>query len=88
MLLGVAFIPVGLALTFRGVYATGWPVYGTLTPPCLFGAGVDRERNQERWTPIVEDADQISGSRDYSTRRRICSSRRVRMTCRQTDGDS
>ncbi len=37
LLLGVALIPVGLALILGGVYATGWLVYGTLTPPYLFG---------------------------------------------------
>ena len=37
VLLGVALIPVGLALTLGGVYATGWLVYRTLTPPYLFG---------------------------------------------------
>jgi hypothetical protein len=35
--LGVALIPVGLAFVLGGVYATGWLVYGTLTPPYLFG---------------------------------------------------
>jgi membrane protease YdiL (CAAX protease family) len=37
LLLGFALIPVGLALILGGVYATGWLVYGTLTPPYLFG---------------------------------------------------
>jgi membrane protease YdiL (CAAX protease family) len=37
LLLGLALIPVGLALILGGVYATGWLVYGTLTPPYLFG---------------------------------------------------
>jgi hypothetical protein len=37
LLLGVALVPVGLALILGGVYATGWLVYGTLTPPYLFG---------------------------------------------------
>ena len=37
VLLGFALIPVGLALILGGVYAAGWLVYGTLTPPYLFG---------------------------------------------------
>ena len=37
LLLGVALIPVGVALILGGIYATGWVVYGTLTPPYLFG---------------------------------------------------
>jgi membrane protease YdiL (CAAX protease family) len=37
LLLGLALVPVGLALILSGVYATGWLVYGTLTPPYLFG---------------------------------------------------
>jgi membrane protease YdiL (CAAX protease family) len=37
LLLGFALIPVGLALILTGVYATGWLVYGSLTPPYLFG---------------------------------------------------
>jgi membrane protease YdiL (CAAX protease family) len=37
LLLGLALIPVGLALILGGVYATGWLVYGTLAPPYLFG---------------------------------------------------
>ena len=37
VLLGVALIPVGLALTLGGVYATGWLVYRTLTPPYSSG---------------------------------------------------
>jgi uncharacterized protein len=36
-LLGFALIPVSLAFILGGVYAAGWLVYGTLTPPCLFG---------------------------------------------------
>jgi membrane protease YdiL (CAAX protease family) len=36
-LIGLALIPIGLALIFAGVYATGWLVYGTLTPPYLYG---------------------------------------------------
>ena len=37
VLLGLALIPVGLALILGGIYATGWLVYGTGTPPYLFG---------------------------------------------------
>ena len=37
MLLGFALIPVCLVFILGGVYATGWLVYGTLTPPYLFG---------------------------------------------------
>jgi membrane protease YdiL (CAAX protease family) len=37
LLLGLAVIPVGLALIVGGTYATGWLVYGTGTPPYLFG---------------------------------------------------
>jgi membrane protease YdiL (CAAX protease family) len=37
LLLGIALIPVGLALILGGVYANGWLVYGTPTPPYLFG---------------------------------------------------
>jgi uncharacterized protein len=36
-LLGFALIPVSLVFIFGGVYAAGWIVYGTLTPPYLFG---------------------------------------------------
>jgi hypothetical protein len=38
VLLGFALIPVGLAFILGGVYATGWLLYGTLTPPYFFGA--------------------------------------------------
>jgi hypothetical protein len=38
VLLGIALVPVGLAFILGGVYATGWLVYGTLTPPYLFGS--------------------------------------------------
>lgn len=38
VLLGFALVPVGLAFILGGVYATGWLVYGTLTPPYLFGS--------------------------------------------------
>jgi hypothetical protein len=37
VLIGFALIPVGLAFILGGVYATGWLVYRTLTPPYLFG---------------------------------------------------
>ncbi len=37
VLLGLALIPVSLAFILGGVYATGWLLYGTLTPPYLFG---------------------------------------------------
>jgi hypothetical protein len=37
LLLGLALVPVGLALIMGGVYGTGWLVYGTLTPPYLLG---------------------------------------------------
>lgn len=37
LLLGIVFIPVGLALILGGVYATGWLVYGTPASPYLFG---------------------------------------------------
>jgi hypothetical protein len=37
VLLGLALVPVGLTLIFGGIYAVGWLVYGTLTPPYLFG---------------------------------------------------
>jgi membrane protease YdiL (CAAX protease family) len=36
-LLGVALIPLCLAFILGGVYAAGWLVYGTLTPPYLYG---------------------------------------------------
>lgn len=36
-LLGFALIPVSLAFILGGVYAAGWLVYGTLTPPYLYG---------------------------------------------------
>jgi hypothetical protein len=35
-LLGFALIPVSLAFILGGVYAAGWILYGTLTPPYLF----------------------------------------------------
>ena len=37
LLLGVALVPVGLALILGGIYATGWLVYGTAAAPYLFG---------------------------------------------------
>jgi hypothetical protein len=39
VLFGFALIPVSLALILGGVYSTAWLVYGTLTPPYLFGFG-------------------------------------------------
>ena len=36
-LLGFALIPVSLVFILGGIYAAGWLVYGTLTPPYLFG---------------------------------------------------
>jgi membrane protease YdiL (CAAX protease family) len=38
VLLGIALIPVSLVFILGGVYAAGWLVYGTLTPPYLYGA--------------------------------------------------
>ena len=37
VLLGLALIPACLAFILAGVYAAGWLLYGTLTPPFLFG---------------------------------------------------
>jgi hypothetical protein len=37
VLLGLALIPASLVFIFAGVYAAGWLLYGTLTPPLLFG---------------------------------------------------
>jgi uncharacterized protein len=37
VLLGLAVILASLAFILGGVYATGWLLYGTLTPPYLFG---------------------------------------------------
>jgi membrane protease YdiL (CAAX protease family) len=34
---GFALIPISLVFIFGGVYGSGWLVYGTLTPPLLFG---------------------------------------------------
>jgi hypothetical protein len=36
-LLGFALIPVSLVFILGGIYAAGWIVYGTLTPPYLLG---------------------------------------------------
>lgn len=38
VLLGLALIPACLVFILGGVYAAGWLVYGTLTPPLLFGS--------------------------------------------------
>jgi len=35
--LGVALVPASLVFILAGVYAAGWLVYGTLTPPYVFG---------------------------------------------------
>jgi hypothetical protein len=37
VLLGFALIPVSLVFIYGGIYAAGWIVYGTLTPPYLLG---------------------------------------------------
>ena len=37
LLLGLALVPVSLLFIFGGVYAAGWLVYGTLSPPFNFG---------------------------------------------------
>lgn len=37
VLLGLGLIPVGLAFILAGVTASGWFIYGTLTPPYLYG---------------------------------------------------
>jgi membrane protease YdiL (CAAX protease family) len=37
VLLGFALIPVYLAFILGGIYAAGWLLYGTLTPPYLYG---------------------------------------------------
>ncbi len=36
-LLGLALVPASLVFLLGGVYATSWLLYGTLTPPFLFG---------------------------------------------------
>ena len=38
-LLGFALVPVSLVFILGGVYAAAWVLYGTLTPPYLFGFG-------------------------------------------------
>jgi uncharacterized protein len=38
VLLGLALVPLSLAFILGGIYATGWLLYGTLTPPYLFGS--------------------------------------------------
>jgi membrane protease YdiL (CAAX protease family) len=38
VLLGFVLVPFSLAFILAGIYATGWLVYGTLTPPYLYGA--------------------------------------------------
>ena len=38
VLLGLALVPVSLAFILGGIYAAGWLLYGTLTPPYLFGS--------------------------------------------------
>jgi hypothetical protein len=37
VLLGFALIPVSLAFIFGGIFAAGWLLYATLSPPYLFG---------------------------------------------------
>ena len=37
-LLGFALIPVSLVFILGGIYGAGWLLYGTLTPPYLFGS--------------------------------------------------
>src|SRR3954454_10935560 len=36
-LLGLAVVPASLVFILGGIYATGWLLYGTLTPPYLYG---------------------------------------------------
>jgi hypothetical protein len=38
VLLGLALIPASLVFILGGVYAAGWLLYGTLTPPYFFGS--------------------------------------------------
>ena len=38
VLLGLALVPACLVFILGGVYGAGWLVYGTLTPPYLFGS--------------------------------------------------
>jgi membrane protease YdiL (CAAX protease family) len=37
VLLGLALVPASLVFILGGIYASGWLLYGTLTPPYLFG---------------------------------------------------
>ena len=37
VLLALALVPVSLVFILGGVYAAGWVVYGTVTPPYLYG---------------------------------------------------
>ncbi len=37
VLLGLALVPASLVFVLGGIYAAGWLLYGTLTPPYLFG---------------------------------------------------
>jgi uncharacterized protein len=37
VLLGLLLVPASLVFVLGGVYGTGWLLYGTLTPPFLFG---------------------------------------------------
>ena len=37
VLIGLALVPASLVFILGGIYATGWLLYGTLTPPYLFG---------------------------------------------------
>ena len=37
VLLGLALVPASLVFILGGIYAAGWLLYGTLTPPYLFG---------------------------------------------------
>jgi hypothetical protein len=38
VLLGLALIPISLVFIFAGIFAAGWLLYGTLTPPYLHGS--------------------------------------------------
>lgn len=38
VLLGLVLVPVSLIFILGGVYSAGWFLYGTLTPPYLFGS--------------------------------------------------
>ena len=48
-LLGLALIPASLAFILGGIYAAGWLVYGTLTPPYLFGSLQCRPLSMACW---------------------------------------